>query len=90
MLLDQNQDYLVLCLLQWELNRPQAVLGWESPVKNAPSWVKRTSSPSVSEPRFFHTFPKVILGFDTQVTASGKPLAIAGASVGTGDGPLGI
>lgn len=59
-------------------------------MKNALSWVKRTSSPSVSEPRFFHAFPKVILGFDTQVATSGKPLAIVGASVGTRDGPWDI
>lgn len=41
---------------------------------------------SVSERRFFHTFPKVIPAFDTHMSASGKPLAIAGACVGTGDG----
>lgn len=69
------EDDLILHLLQWERIRPQAVLGWEACVKNAPSWARRTSSMSVSEPIFFHTLPEVILGFDTHMP--NKPLAIA-------------
>lgn len=69
------EDCLILYLLQWEGIR-QTVLGWEACLKNALSWVRRASSVSVSEPRFFHTSPKVILGFDTHMSTSGKPLVI--------------
>lgn len=55
-------------------------------MKIAPSGVKG-EAPCLSEPRFSHTFPEVILGFDTHMSTSGKPPAIAGACVGTEDRP---
>lgn len=37
-------------------------------MQNAPSWVRRSSCTSVSEPRIFHAFPTVSLQFDTHMS----------------------